>query len=98
MYRELKLVGCRHPCVEAQDGVDYIKNDCCMERGESWFQIITGPNMGGKSTYIRQVSLLNLQPEIVYGIHDNLVHFSPHVAAAQLRIGHLLDFMLSSPL
>ena len=52
---ELKLVGCRHPCVEAQEGVDFIKNDCCMQRGESWFQIITGPNMGGKSTYIRQV-------------------------------------------
>ena len=52
---ELKLVGCRHPCVEAQEGVEFIKNDCCMTRGESWFQIITGPNMGGKSTYIRQV-------------------------------------------
>ena len=49
---------CRHPCVEAQEGVDFIKNDCCMVRGESWFQIITGPNMGGKSTYIRQVAFL----------------------------------------
>ena len=55
---ELKLVGCRHPCVEAQEGVDFIKNDCSMTRGESWFQIITGPNMGGKSTYIRQVHTL----------------------------------------
>lgn len=50
-------VACRHPCVEAQDGVDFIKNDCRMSRGQSWFQLITGPNMGGKSTFIRQVLL-----------------------------------------
>ncbi len=50
------MQGCRHPCVEAQDGVEFISNDCIMRRGESWFQIITGPNMGGKSTFIRQVS------------------------------------------
>jgi hypothetical protein len=43
------------PYSPPKDGVSFIANDCVMKRGESWFQIITGPNMGGKSTYIRQV-------------------------------------------
>lgn len=55
---QIILKGCRHPLLEAQDGMDFIKNDCELVRGESWFQIITGPNMGGKSTFIRQVSLV----------------------------------------
>jgi DNA mismatch repair protein MSH2 len=52
---KIALWGSRHPCLELQDGVDIIANDCALERGKSWFQLITGPNMGGKSTYIRQV-------------------------------------------
>jgi DNA mismatch repair protein MSH2 len=52
---EIKLVSSRHPCLELQDGIDVIANDCEMKRGSSWFQLVTGPNMGGKSTYIRQV-------------------------------------------
>ena len=39
----------RHPCVELMDGVHFIPNDISMKRGESQLQIVTGPNMGGKS-------------------------------------------------
>lgn len=58
------LEACRHPCVELQEGVNFIANDCRMVRGESWFQLITGPNMGGKSTFIRQVGITALLAQV----------------------------------
>ena len=47
------LLGSRHPCVEMQDDMEFIKNDASLVPGDSLFTIVTGPNMGGKSTFIR---------------------------------------------
>ncbi|PWZ03787.1 putative DNA mismatch repair protein MSH2 [Testicularia cyperi] len=61
---DLSLQEARHPCLEVMEDVNFIPNDTQMVRGESEFLVITGPNMGGKSTYIRQVGIIALMAQV----------------------------------
>jgi DNA mismatch repair protein MutS len=58
---ELLTVGGRHPVIEEllrQRGERFVPNDLCFEPGRQQILLITGPNMGGKSTYLRQAALI----------------------------------------
>ncbi|XP_044597120.1 DNA mismatch repair protein Msh2 isoform X2 [Cotesia glomerata] len=61
---EMKFIQARHPCVEGQEDVHYIANDIEFKRGESEFHIITGPNMGGKSTHLKTAGIVVLLAHI----------------------------------
>jgi len=55
----------RHPVVEAMVGGDlFVANDTYLDNHEQRVSIITGPNMAGKSTYMRQTALITLMAQI----------------------------------
>lgn len=66
----------RHPVVEAQVE-QFIANDTCLNDKRQML-LITGPNMGGKSTYMRQVALITL-----------LAHCGSFVPAAEVELGEI---------
>ncbi len=63
--RSLHLTNARHPVLE-QTLVEekFVPNDTSMDPNASRLHILTGPNMAGKSTYIRQVALITLMAQI----------------------------------
>jgi DNA mismatch repair protein MutS len=50
----------RHPVIETTSAEPFIPNDTHLNRDEDQILIVTGPNMGGKSTYLRQVALITI--------------------------------------
>lgn len=74
---DMHIVGGRHPVVEAHlalGGKAFIKNDCHLnDENTAW--LLTGPNMGGKSTFLRQNAIILL-----------LAHMGAFVPAREARI------------
>ncbi|MGI3210300.1 DNA mismatch repair protein MutS [Roseovarius tibetensis] len=77
--RVLKIEGGRHPVVEralrAQGGAPFIANDCALD-DDSDIRLLTGPNMAGKSTFLRQNALIAL-----------LAQMGSYVPARAARVG-----------
>ncbi len=63
--RSLHIVDGRHPVIEqVQEGTSFVPNDTEMDEETNRLVILTGPNMAGKSTYIRQVALIVLMAQM----------------------------------
>ncbi|HEY6451649.1 MAG TPA: DNA mismatch repair protein MutS, partial [Steroidobacteraceae bacterium] len=73
--RRLLIEGGRHPVVERFLDSPFVPNDLALHEGRRML-IITGPNMGGKSTYMRQVALIVV-----------LAHLGSFVPASRAEIG-----------
>lgn len=61
---ETVLLEARHPCLEQQDDVSFITNDVTLDPKTASFLIITGPNAGGKSVYLRMIACIALLSQI----------------------------------
>ena len=74
---EIKISEGRHPVVEQLlDGAPFVPNDTKLNNRENQIAVLTGPNMAGKSTYMRQVALIVLMAQV-----------GSFVPAASARIG-----------
>ena len=61
--RRIEIVDGRHPVVERVSKVEYVPNDCLMSEDVNTL-LITGPNMSGKSTYMRQLAIIIIMAQI----------------------------------
>lgn len=67
----------RHPVIEAMhQGERFVPNDTLLDNGENQLIIITGPNMAGKSTFMRQVALITLMAQMGSFVPATEAHIS----------------------
>nr|WP_320132763.1 DNA mismatch repair protein MutS [uncultured Holophaga sp.] len=72
--RELLLSGARHPMLESRMGRECIPNDLSLRQSRA-MAVVTGPNMGGKSTFLRTAALLVVMAQIGSFVPAELMRF-----------------------
>ena len=60
----LTIIGGRHPVIDRMIPGNFVPNDCKLDGDLNRLMLITGPNMAGKSTYIRQTALLVIMAQL----------------------------------
>ena len=67
---QLSIEEGRHPVLDAALDTPYVTNDTTLSNADGQYgtQIITGPNMGGKSSYIRQVALIVILAQVLFSV------------------------------
>ena len=59
----VNIINGRHPVVEVVNKKEYVPNDCVLDNGIDTL-LITGPNMSGKSTYMRQLAIISIMAQM----------------------------------
>lgn len=59
----IEIKGGRHPVIERVSNLEYVSNDCIMDSSINTL-LITGPNMSGKSTYMRQLAIIIIMAQM----------------------------------
>ncbi|QQP55751.1 hypothetical protein FKW44_000193 [Caligus rogercresseyi] len=85
--RIIKMLGVRHPCMEISPKISsYIPNDIHFDSNSSRFHILTGPNLGGKSTYMRSIAVCMVMAQIGSFVPCDMADIYP-VDKILVRIG-----------
>ncbi len=82
----ISITGGRHPVVELISKSSFVPNDTLLDDGENRCMIITGPNMAGKSTYMRQVALISIMAQIGSFVPASVANI-PILDAVFTRVG-----------
>ena len=79
----LRIISGRHPCInQTYSGEEFIPNDIVIE-GQRLCTVVTGPNMGGKSTLMRQTGLIVILAQLVSykNLHSRYFSFTDYRVA-----------------
>ena len=91
--RKLEIIENRHPVVEKVIDGEFVPNDIIMDENTN-ILLITGPNMAGKSTYMRQLAITVIMAQIGCFVPAKSATMPPVFDAIFTRIGQVMIWLV----